>query len=168
MFISYKKRMVDTNLKNKGLNYETYSKKYNHKSGTVSKILMVLLIILNSFFFLMLNFGRNKSYFYFDHFIAATETICAHLCFMLILIIPSFVIEFTVKNPAYLLDRIDPALAILMISAWLIYSIFVFKKFYGNSILMSIIKALLFTGSFLLIIQLYRLITFWVSYWLAG
>jgi hypothetical protein len=167
LFSTYKQKVIDNHLKTKGVTYEQYAEKYNKHSGTVSKVLMILLVIFSSFFLMLLNVGRNKSYFYFDHFISATEIVCAHLSFMLLLIILPITIELTTKDPNPLLVKLDMVMVILMLTCWCIYSLFVFRNFYKNGLAVSIVKAIGFTASFVLIIQLYRFIIFWVSYKLA-
>jgi hypothetical protein len=168
LFSTYKQKVIDNHLKTKGVTYEQYAEKYNKHSGTVSKVLMILLVIFSSFFLMLLNVGRNKSYFYFDHFISATEIVCAHLSFMIPMVIPLFLAEIFVKDPGKLFTKLDYVLVFLMFCSWLVYSLFLFKNFYKNTLVISIVKALGFTASFVLIIQLYRFIIFWVSYKLAA
>lgn len=150
---------------NRNLSFEVLAKKYDEKSGKVSKILLLLYLPLTALLLSGLYFKQRR--YFFDHFILSAE-------------LNSFLVAFgflILPFSLYLIDRLghfisnnfhlsisNPTIELIIESGFLLIIVSALKRFYNQNWLWTVIKSLLFLIIFLIIIiPIYRIILFFTT-----
>ena len=157
MHIGYSARMARQKMVNKHITEATLAERFNHTSPKVAKLMLLLLLPLSALS-LSLLFRKKRKYF-FDHFILATEfNTFSHARFFYC---PSGII-ILLNSFGYFHIEYGDSPFFLSIEAFWILMVLVrsFKRFYGATYLEGFIKSLLFLFSFLIVLFIYRQITF--------
>lgn len=172
---AYATQLAERKMEQRHLSYEALSEKYHNTSHGVSKILLFILLPVSVLFLLVLYPGKRL---FFDNFMLSTEINAIFLsAFFMILpiIIGVTILLITMAYeqvsgqtlpPDSLLNSELPA---IMVSTGLFISFVAvaFRRFYGSTIAVSIIKAILFVVlHYVLVFYFYKVLLFTVVMWM--
>ncbi len=147
---------VKKKIAKRGIDYQTYEKIYNKRSGNLSRSLIVINVPILAIFIGLIYFRRDR--FMVDHFVFAL-----HLFAFLLM---NFIIWGTViQLIALWTDVGEPSSgislgALFFIFVIIIYTYFAQQRFYNNRIGKGVINTILTVLALALVLWLYRLILF--------
>jgi hypothetical protein len=133
------------------------AEKYNNTSPKVSKMLLLLYLPLMALVLNILFYKRKR--LFFDHFILATE----FNSFVLAIVLLLFPSLYLIAYAGYYLFNYNTAIPESVLGTVLTILFFVFgftalKRFYNEKGIWTLLKTILFVGSYLLIHALYNII----------
>ena len=157
MHIGYSLSWAKHKMEKQHISEGELSAKFNHISPKFAKILLLLLLPLSAFSLSLL--FRNRKRYFFDHFILATEFNTFSLLAFFLIIPAIFILTNTLTHlkidygdvPLFWIFQILIILTVLTAS---------FRTFYGVKFFEALLKSILFMISFLVILFIYRQITF--------
>ncbi|HYC28330.1 MAG TPA: DUF3667 domain-containing protein [Chitinophagaceae bacterium] len=154
--------IADTKMKNKHLTLEELAHKYDAKSPSFAKVLLLIIIPLSALALQLLTFYRKK--YFFDQLTLASEINSFYLYFTffvlpLLFILTVLVMRIFVHGWTFRLD--DSILEPVVYTVVGAYTAIAFRRFYKEKMVWSIIKSALFLIAHSVIVYtIYRFILF--------
>lgn len=160
------KEIVRNHIKEKGISIEEFQRTYQEKSTNLSKLLIILLVLMLSGIFMIVNFSRTA--FFFDHLLFALEFYSFQLLINLVVLANGFV--YIIRGALFfgfdwriiLSDNVFSAIGQLTICYFLFRGHVIF---YGQKWYWAILRALLIYYLILQTVYLYRTGLFYVTMW---
>ncbi|MBS1774518.1 MAG: DUF3667 domain-containing protein [Bacteroidetes bacterium] len=172
---NYASRMVAEKLQQKNVSIEVLAEAFKHKSHTVSKVMLFILLPLSTLV-LMVLYPRKK--LFYDNFMLSTEINAIFLSafFMVLPIILNMSIWAAVSIYKQVAGHPVPIDSFLfsegpiIISSTILFLSFItvcFKRFYGSTTLISILKGIVFVlFHYIIVFYLYKFLLFTTVMWL--
>lgn len=160
------KEIVRNHIKEKGISIEEFQRTYHEKSTNLSKLLIILLVLMLSGIFMIVNLSRTA--FFFDHLLFALEFYSFQLLINLVVLANGFV--YIIRGAHSLGFDWRVILSDNVFSAILQVTIcyFLFRGhmiFYGQKWYWAILRALLIYYLILQTVYLYRTGLFYITMW---
>ncbi len=155
--------LVKAKMKAHQAEYVEVAKEYDHKSSSISKIGLFLIIPLSAGFALLLFFRTRKCFF--DHFIISLE-VSAIFIALHFLIVPfiSFIAGLINKDWVHFFGDDNHWLEFFLVAVYLFIVSVAFKRFYAEKWIWIIPKALVYLFIFnFIVLYVYRLIVLVVT-----
>ncbi len=158
--------VVTNHLADEDLEYAGYEKRFNAKSTSNSKLILIAMVVLIGLM-LQLLFLDKMEYYLVDFFTAAAYLMSFFLLFVmvilpLLLLILSLI--FSIDRNLIFQDAVMSISALLLI---LIYSFFLLRGAFKTSIAGSMWRSLVLMGLIIPSLYIYRFILFWVTFWMV-
>lgn len=155
-------RQIDQRLAETHVSEETFATEFEHKSHTVAKFLMLVLIPLSAFVISLLFFRKRPL---FDNFILATEI---NIFFLLALffVLPLILLGI-IRAGVNMLDNNDEAIAMIVTILFSLYGMIIFRNVFKTSRFISLLSGIAFAFIHLMVILvIYKLLVFEVTFFL--
>jgi Protein of unknown function (DUF3667) len=132
--------------------------KFDHLSPKFAKLLLFVMLPLTALALRLIFRGRR--YYYFDHFILATEINTTFLLLFFIVVPLLFIIMNTLFHSG--LDYGDSSILFSVVQGLLIFLILIsaFKRFYSVSFLWAFLASVIFIVAYLIALFIYRQLVF--------
>lgn len=155
------KRQIEVKAGAKRLDEASLAEKFHQISGKTSKVLLLLLIPFSALAIALLHYRQKK--YVFDHFILATEFNAFYLL-VIFLLLPLLLLSLF--RMLHIADHnIDIYVQPVLVGLLWIYTMLLFRRFYGERWLPAIVRSLAFCFIFgWLILPLYRFIIFEITF----
>lgn len=160
------KEIVRNHIKEKGISIEEFQRTYHEKSTNLSKLLIILLVLMLSGIYMVVNFSRAA--FFFDHLLFALEFYSFQLLINLVVLANGFVFlirgahSFGLDWSVILSDNVFSAIGQVTICYFLFRGHMIF---YGQKWYWAILRALLIYYLILETVYLYRTGLFYITMW---
>ncbi len=160
------KEIVRNHIKEKGISIQEFQRTYQEKSTNLSKLLIVLLVLMLSGIFMVVNYSRSA--YFFDHLLFALEFYSFQLLFNLVVLANGFV--YLIEGVKYLGFDWSILLSddVFSIIGQVTICYFLFRGqmiFYGQKWYWSILRAVLIYYLILESVYIYRAGLFYISMW---
>lgn len=139
--MAFTTQMTEAKMARLDIDFDTLAELYQHKSHTVSKLMLLTLLPLSAFALAALH---PRKAVYYDNFILATELnsfflVCAFMIMPFCMALFSSIMQFAGAGKAY--NNFDDVAIPLFSSAYLLFCTVSFRRFYGSSWLPAGIKS---------------------------
>ena len=169
-YSSLAKKIVNNRFSNKERSIKEYSKKYNQKSEIYAKSLIFVMIPIFALLVLLLNL-KAKRYF-IEHFIFSIHFFVFYFfyfftIFMLVFRGIVFLISLASQKAAMHLFN-ETMFAVILLPALVYYFYNAFSRLYTNTKIVKVIKSAVLAFGLIMVVDLYRLILFFVTFFTTG
>ncbi len=164
-YSKYVKPIVFEEIEEQGVSYEEYRSKFEKKSESNAKLLLITMVFIQALGFKLL-FLRNKKLFFTD-FLAASAYFNATYILVLLIALPAVLLGINYMIPIDFGNLSDSFLSFIFLVLIILYLIFFLKRAfqltYVSSVWRGILIALILIPSFVV----YRFILFWFSFYMT-
>jgi hypothetical protein len=157
--------IVDRKETEENISFQSLQQKYNAKTTTLSKLLLIVFVPAVALIFAMLNFNRNR--YFADHILMSLEFVCFMLFYIIILwgfiitAIGHVALYFQID--AGFLENENIIIAPVSVSAMVYFLFRCERTFYEQKIIWAIFKSLVFIVALFWVITGYRYMLFYVT-----
>jgi hypothetical protein len=159
------KPVVQDHLVEAGMSYEQYEVRFNTRSTSNSKLMLIVMVILFGLVFQLLFMG-SKNYFLVDFFTAAAYLMSFYLLFVLV-ILPIIVILLSalLTFDRDLILQHDMVVTMGVLIILFSYSFFLIRGTFKTTTRGSLWRSFIFMGLIIPCMFIYRFLLFWITYW---
>jgi hypothetical protein len=171
----YATRMVEQKMQQKHISYEELAVQYGHRSHGVSKVLLFILLPVSALFLLVLYPGRKR---FFDNFMLSTEInaiflsaffmilpILLGVLLLIVMLVYEIITGHGVGSDSFLNSELPTVICSTVL--FIAFNTVCFRRFYGSSTMVSMLKAILFVAlHYILVFYLYKFLLFTTVMWM--
>lgn len=157
------KEIVIKKMRTENIGEEELALKYNAKSTTLSKLMLVIFIPLGAVVFSILNFKRSR--YFADHLLMSMEFMCFVIFYCTLFIAYLlFGVYGIFKLLSLNLDPFNESFLLPVIMLSMFYFLYRSQRsFYGQKIIWAVVKSILVISAFGYLLDAYRFILFHVT-----
>lgn len=159
--------MVERKIEAKGITFEAFEEKYNTKTSSLSKMMLILFVPALAVVFSILNF-RKSSYFA-DHLLISLEFMTYMIFYNTVILGflvygASIVTEWIGWDTRYIFNNEVALILPLTILSTLYFLVRAERTFYNQKWIWAVVKSVLIVGSMFYVLVGYRFILFHVTF----